>query len=278
MHKYLLLTALCFSSLQTAHAEQSKDSYRIYDETTPAHVREFYRKNHTHQTLDFVLRKKEEYASLNKIKMGIWEALEHLDQLVDESDPDLDLPQSYHCFQTAEELRKEGQPRWLILTGFIHDLGKILTLFGEPQWAVVGDTFPVGCAFSDKIVFSEFFKENPDKNHILYGDQYGIYYPNCGFDNLHMSWGHDEYLYQVVKDYLPKEAAYIIRYHSFYPAHREGAYDYFMNDYDREMLPLLAKFSDYDLYSKSPEKLDIEALKPYYEELVAEFLPEKLNW
>jgi hypothetical protein len=39
------------------------------------------------------------------------------------------------------------------LTGLIHDLGKILAHpeFGsEPQWAVVGDTFPVGCAFSDK--------------------------------------------------------------------------------------------------------------------------------
>ncbi len=28
----------------------------------------------------------------------------------------------------------------------------------QPQWAVVGDTNPVGCAFSDKIVFPEFFK------------------------------------------------------------------------------------------------------------------------
>jgi len=45
----------------------------------------------------------------------------------------------------------------------IHDLGKVLSLFGEPQWAVVGDTFPVGCAFSDKIVFPEYFDANPDR-------------------------------------------------------------------------------------------------------------------
>ena len=37
-------------------------------------------------------------------------------------------------------------------------------------------------------------------------------------------------------------------------------------------------FSHYDLYSKTDEKLDIEALRPYYEELVAEFFPESLKW
>ena len=38
----------------------------------------------------------------------------------------------------------------------------MLCLYGEPQWAVVGDTFPVGCAYSDQIVFPEFFAANPD--------------------------------------------------------------------------------------------------------------------
>jgi len=93
-----------------------------------------------------------------------------------------------------------------------------------------------------------------------------------------MSWGHDEYLYQVVKDRLPIEALSIIRYHSFYSAHREGAYAYLMNERDRQMLPWLKLFSRYDLYSKSPEKLDLDALLPYYKELVAEFFPDKLSW
>ena len=34
---------------------------------------------------------------------------------------------------------------WFHLVGLIHDLGKVMAFFGEPQWAVVGDTFPVGC-------------------------------------------------------------------------------------------------------------------------------------
>jgi len=50
-----------------------------------------------------------------------------------------------HLLQTAEAIRRDGHPRWFILTGLIHDLGKILCLWGEPQWAVVGDTNPGAC-------------------------------------------------------------------------------------------------------------------------------------
>lgn len=38
--------------------------------------------------------------------MGAMEALELLDQLVDESDPDVDFPNSYHAYQTAEGIRR----------------------------------------------------------------------------------------------------------------------------------------------------------------------------
>lgn len=259
-------------------AAKDKKSYRIYNKNTSKRVKDFYRINHKNQTLDFVLRKKQDYAQLNRKKMDIWEAFALLDQTIDESDPDLDLPQTYHLFQTAERLRKEGHPRWLILTGLIHDLGKILIHYGEPQWAVVGDTFPVGCAFSDKITFSEYFDQNPDTTHPIYQSKYGIYSPGCGLDKVHMSWGHDEYLYQVCKDHLPKEALFIIRYHSFYAAHRENDYEYLMNEQDREMLNWLKIFNRCDLYSKSAQKPDITNLLPYYKELVTEYLPEKLSW
>ncbi len=259
-------------------AAKDEEKYRVYDESTSDHVKNFYRMNHTYQTLDFVLQKKSEYLPLRKRKMDIWEAVDFFDMLIDESDPDLDLPQRYHLFQTAEALRRDGYPRWLILTGFIHDLGKILSLYGEPQWAVVGDTFPVGCAYSDKIVFPEYFELNTDKNAPEYQTACGIYESGCGLDKVHLSWGHDEYLYQVVKDYLPLEALYIIRYHSFYAAHHESAYVHLMNEQDRRMLPWLKIFSRYDLYSKSPEKLDLDALMPYYRELVCEFFPTQLDW
>lgn len=264
--------------LEGSPPQKPTENYRVYDETCPEHVKKFYRDNHTFQTFYFVLGKKLEYLGLSRAKMGIWEAMDILDSLIDESDPDLDLPQRYHLFQTAEALRKDGHPRWLILTGLIHDLGKILAFYGEPQWAVVGDTFPVGCAYSDKIILSEYFIDNPDRKHPVFRTEFGVYSQGCGWDKVHFSWGHDEYLYHVVKKYVPQEAGFIIRYHSFYSAHKEGAYTHLMSEKDKEMLPWLQLFQRYDLYSKSEQLLDIEALMPYYRELVAEFFPDKLRW
>lgn len=278
----LSVLVLGIFAFTTAYGEtlctKKREEYRIFDETTPQHVKDFYRANHTYQTVEFVLEKEKEYLPLRHRRMGIWEAFRIFDTLVDESDPDLDLPQRYHLFQTAEALRRDGHPRWLILTGFIHDLGKMLAFFGEPQWAVVGDTFPVGCAYSDRIVFPEYFAGNPNHQILLYQTEYGIYSEGCGFNNVHMSWGHDEYLYHVVKNYLPTEACYIIRYHSFYPAHLHGAYKSLMNDNDKQMLPWLELFRSYDLYSKTEEKLNLDALMPYYEDLVSEFFPSEIDW
>lgn len=252
--------------------------FRNYGAEARLTVQEFYRLNHRYQTLDFVMQKKGDYLALDRRKMGVWDALEYLDTLVDDSDPDLDLTQIDHALQTAESARRANQPRWFIVTGLIHDLGKVLCLWGEPQWAVVGDTFPVGCAFSDKIVYSEFFEDNPDRQHPAYSTELGIYEPRCGLEAVNMSWGHDEYLYHVVKDRLPEEARYMIRYHSFYAAHREGQYEHLMTDHDREMFRWVRAFNRYDLYSKSDGKPDAASLRPYYEELVAEFFPEPLKF
>ena len=254
------------------------EQFRDYDAEARPTVKELYRLNHAQQTVAFVRAKRAEYVPLRHRRMGVWEAMEFLNDVVDDSDPDLDLPQIAHALQTAEALRRDGHPRWLILTGLIHDLGKVLCLFGEPQWAVVGDTFPLGCAFSETIVFPELFAANPDTAVPLYRTPAGIYGEHCGFDNLLMSWGHDEYLYHVVKDYLPPPALYVIRYHSFYAAHRAGAYAWLMDARDTELMPWVRAFNPYDLYSKSVARPDVTALRPYYEALVAEYLPSVLQW
>ena len=251
--------------------------YRNYAEPPRATVREFYRINHTCQTYGFVQQKKLQYLSLDRMEMSTWEAIEYLDTLVDDSDPDTDLSQLQHLLQTAEAIRADGHPDWFILVGLIHDLGKVLCLFGEPQWAVVGDTFPVGCAYSDKVVYPEFFQDNPDHSNPAFRTKLGIYEEGCGLDKVHLSWGHDEYIYQVVKGHLPEEGLYMLRYHSFYAAHREGAYEYLMNDHDRKMFEWVRRFNPYDLYSKSPVPPDSVALRPYYEDLIAKYLPARLK-
>jgi inositol oxygenase len=143
---------------------------------------------------------------------------------------------------------------------------------------VVGDTFPVGCAWSNKIVFPEFFRDNPDWLNPEFQTRLGVYEEGCGLDNVDLSWGHDEYLYQVTREYLPQEALYMIRYHSCYPIHREGAYGYLMNDQDRKMFEWVRKFNPYDLYSKGDERVDVAGLRPYYEDLISEYFPSKLRW
>jgi len=258
--------------------DKKEEEFRNYEETVKDSVKEFYRLNHTYQTYDFVIQKKEEYLKFDKKEMPVWSAFDFLNQLVDDSDPDTDLDQMQHLVQTSEAIRNDGHPDWMVLVGLIHDMGKVLCLFGEPQWAVVGDTFPVGCAYSDKIVYPEFFKKNPDWNNEIYQDKLGIYTENCGLNNVHMSWGHDEYVYHMMKDYIPEPGLYMLRYHSFYSQHRENAYNHLMNEHDHEMFKWVQLFNPYDLYSKSPDQKSWEELKPYYEDLVAKYLPPTLKF
>src|SRR5260221_247104 len=116
-------------------------------------------------------------------------------------------------------------------------------------------------------------EDNPDTYDERFNTKYGVYSDHCGLDNVHMSWGHDEYLYQITKNHLPEEALYMIRYHSFYSQHREHAYDHLLNDHDQQMFKWVDKFNPYDLYSKSPKVPIVSELKPYYEDLIAKYLP-----
>ena len=116
---------------------RARDDYRDFESPTRDSVHELYRLNHRFQTLDFVVAKEAEYGSLDRRQMGTLEALEFLDTLIDDSDPDLELSQLQHLLQTSEAIRRDGHADWFVLTGLLHDLGKVLCLFGEPQWAVI---------------------------------------------------------------------------------------------------------------------------------------------
>jgi inositol oxygenase len=252
--------------------------FRDYEAETRPSVREFYRLNHQFQTVDFVRSKQQQYLQLSRCQMGIWEAMEFLNQLVDDSDPDIDLPQIEHLLQTAEAIRADDRPDWFILAGLVHDLGKILCLWGEPQWAVVGDTFPVGCQWSPAIVYHHAFDRNPDKDVELYQSQFGIYEPGCGLNHLTLSWGHDEYMYHVARDYLPEPALAMIRFHSCYPIHREHAYQYLLAPGDAELLKWVVDFNRYDLYTKRDQRMDVQGLRPFYEDLISRYFPKKIRW
>lgn len=253
------------------------DDFRQYNQAK-SRVREFYKEQHEKQTMAYNLQARINFKTKTRARMTIWEALCRLSKLIDDSDPDTELSQIDHALQTAESIRADGKPRWMQLVGLIHDLGKILYFFeSEGQWDVVGDTFPIGCKFVDEIIFHEFFEGNPDNKHPIYSTRLGIYAEHCGLSSVMISWGHDEYMYYIAKSQstLNDEALAMIRYHSFYPWHREGAYRYLMNERDFKMLSAVQEFNKYDLYSKGLNKYNVETLKPYYLELIDEFFPSK---
>jgi len=258
------------------------DAFRNYEDSARQDVvSETYRDNHVNQTVAFVREMHERWLPLNHGELTIMEAITMLDQLVDDSDPDNDLPNSVHDFQTAERIRKQWPDHdWFHLVGLLHDIGKLMALPSfagkhvTPQWAVVGDTFPVGCAHSDACVFPEFFKENPDHDHPVYGTLNGMYEPRCGISQLVMSWGHDEYMYQVLKKNectIPEEGLNMIRFHSCYPWHDKRAFTHFEAPEDAEMMKWVKEFNKFDLYSKGDAVPDVESLKPYYQSLLEKY-------
>jgi inositol oxygenase len=273
------------------------NEFRVYDNIneeeggsrTPSRVIEHYKDMRSYQTLDFYKRMEKRYDFSNgqyRCLMTIEEAFTELEHYVDASDPDLvDLPNILHLLQTAEGIRRAGHPDWFQLTGLIHDMGKIMFLWGSDQnigqdgytsngkqWALGGDTFVVGCKIpssSDSgVVFPQFNILNPDMNHPILSTKYGIYEPNCGLDELKFAWGHDEYMYRMLlanNTLLPKEGLDMIRYHSAYPFHNNNVneknhnnnnnnpYQHLLKEDDYERLEWVRLFNKFDLYTKDNE-------------------------
>jgi len=256
-------------------ADKDKTQFRQYEEACDR-VKNFYREQHTKQTVAYNLKARNDFHSKTRARMTIWQAMEKLNTLIDESDPDTSLSQIEHLLQSAEAIRRDGKPKWFQLTGLIHDLGKLLFFYdARGQWDVVGDTFPVGCRFDESIIYPGSFTDNPDSGDEIYSTEYGIYPPGCGLDNVMLSWGHDEYLYHICKEQstLPDEALAMIRYHSFYPWHSAGGYKWMMNAKDEKMLAAVRAFNPYDLYSKSDDIPKVEDLKTYYIQLINTYFP-----
>ena len=111
--------------------DKDSSKFRFYDsnetdDPVQTRVKKTYYEMHTNQTVELVKSKREKWLKFNHAEATIMEALEMLNDLVDESDPDLDMPNIFHAFQTAEQIRaKHPDKEWFQLTGLIHDLGKV---------------------------------------------------------------------------------------------------------------------------------------------------------
>ena len=258
------------------------NGFRNYDNASES-VSQNYLKARQNQTVEFVSQMISQFSSFNT-KMDIWDILEDLNNLIDVSDPDCSHPNLYHAIQTAEMMKKDGLPDWMQLIGLLHDIGKVMYKQGhdhqgtgkKEQWAMVGDTFIVGCQLPEKIIYPEFNQYNPDMSNPKYNTKYGMYQTGCGLDNLMCSWGHDEYLYRILshpknENSLPPEALYMARWHSLYAYHDQQEYFHFQSEKDKKFYPHLKLFNKYDLYSKCDDIYDIEHLKFYYFSIIKKY-------
>jgi inositol oxygenase len=242
-------------------------------------IRENYKLARINQNYKYVMKMKNDFKLREKVKMNIWDVIDKLSDFIDISDPDINIPNAYHLFQTAEKARSDLMPDWFQLTCLLHDIGKIMYMWGNDddgtsinnQWGIVGDTFIVGCKIPSSIVFSEYNELNEDNNKY---DKFGMYYYGCGLNNCIVSWGHDEFMYLVLRNnrnILPTEAYYIVRFHSLYLWHKENEYKYFEDNNDKKYKFWVQEFNKYDLYTKKNDTLEIIDLKKYYSELMKKY-------
>ncbi|KAL3159754.1 hypothetical protein ABBQ38_010160 [Trebouxia sp. C0009 RCD-2024] len=248
-----------------------------------------FRLNHARQTVAFVQRQAASFSRLNKVKLGVWDALQQL-KCLDEhrvhtcraADQPL-MPPFDHAVQTAELCRLAyPQHDWLHLVGLIHSLGKLMALpsFGaQPEWAVFSESFPVGCRFSSSIPCPQFFSVNPDRRSRLYSSPTGMYKPGCGLSAVYMSWTAHEYLYLILiknKTVLPPVARFVLRHCNFLALMRPGnAYSELLSGTDFAMMPWLRKFQ---VIQQAPHQevkgcLEGPELRQYYERLIIKYIP-----
>lgn len=284
---------------QSEHQSEHQHQYRIYDinaitkvnnQTNPI---DLYKKQkmeiihntykHQRQNINYITNKHliDKYCKFNN-KSSFWALFSLLDKITDLSDPDTSLPNSIHALQTAEALRNSEKTYadWMPLVGLIHDMGKILFVNGcnadgtsnTTQWAIVGDTFITGCPIPNNIVLPEYNELNIDHK-----EGNNMYSSGCGLYNTSVSFGHDEYMYRLLvanNHKMPKQAEYIVRYHSLYAWHSGNGYDYLENNEDKLMKHVVKDFNKYDLYTKNDE-LPIQwtvDLKEYYSKLVKKYI------
>tara|TARA_B100000575_G_C23140064_1_gene663224 strand:- start:3433 stop:4251 length:819 start_codon:yes stop_codon:yes gene_type:complete len=259
-------------------------SKRNYDNVKQG-VINFYKSQHSKLNYKVAKYYHQWYEKLPKKNNSLKDILLLSDDIYDISDPDINESQIHHAFQTAELCRKMCQdnkeyPDWLPLIGLIHDLGKVIhKLYDVPIIYLCGDSFPLGCKFSDQLILPVGFDQNKDIENKDLNTKFGLYNENCGFNNL-LFWGHDEVMYISLiqsKHNLPEEALYVIKYHSFYAWHQNKGYDYLANQKDLDNLKYLKMFQKADLYSKSDDETDLFTIDKldeiYYTNLIKKYLP-----
>lgn len=188
---------------------------------------------HNAQTADTVANLRRKYASPILGQVSPWSLIEKLAQCIDPTDQRLlGASQQLHILQMIDAMESEGTAtEELLLVTLLHDLGKVLLLTGEAPENVVCMNKPVS-----------------------------VCEPGGGLDNCVFQWNHDEFAYSRLRNYLPDELSWLVRYHSIVLSTCEQYMDARDRDYYERYL---RSFSRYDHETKSIVYLPQRNLEDY---------------
>ncbi len=200
---------------------------------------------HLDQTKEMVaaLNKKYEKPVFGRVR--VWNLMERLAQCIDPSDSTLYcVSQLVHALQVVAGMERDGiQDKDFLITGLIHDLGKILLLTGEAPENVVCFNTPIG-----------------------------RYEKGVGLANCVFQWNHDQFIYSRFKDFVPDYIAWLLRYHSIYVPECE----HLMDERDRMYTQrYLRVFEKYDKGTTSLYHLPKNGIEKY-RALIEDTFPETI--
>jgi len=180
-------------------------------------------------------------------KINSWELLEKLSLTIDASDNVLGSTSQYiHVLQVFEAMVADDvTDKRLLFLGLAHDIGKVLSLFGESDGNVDCSTFVIKPGVAGK-----------------------------GVNSSIVSWNHDEFGYQKLKDYLSQEMAWVVRYHSLYPL-LVGGLDELLLPEEHEWKKLLQKLWEYDHLFKNSKHIPVVDAE-YAKSIWHEYLPKEI--
>lgn len=203
---------------------------------------------HFRQTIeDFNFLTKKYTNNLLVGEVYVWDLVEKLSLVIDPTDRELyGVSQWIHTLQVLDGMEKDNiQDPEILLAGILHDVGKILLLFGELPENVVCD------------------------NDLLNKDAIGL-------NNCYFNWNHDEFAYLKFKNYVPDKISKIIRYHSI-KMNILTNNNIMTNDDILFVENYLIPFRKWDKTTKSIYNIPNVDIS-YYKDLVFSFFPKKIKF
>ena len=100
-------------------------------------VEKTYKNMLENQTEEFVIKMKQKYSKV-LFQSNIWKCLDELEKVVDESDPDTNLPQIVHLYQTAESIKYKYLDENMNIKGY-----KIKNLFSSKEWELLPEKYKI---------------------------------------------------------------------------------------------------------------------------------------